>query len=153
MKSTRAIFALSALLALPAFAEDPAPSATQPPAKTTNHAAEEAASKPAAGAANMVVTKDPVTGELRPATPAEREKLLGRRPLVSAEHRVVTLPDGSQMVEMTDADMNYAVARKNPDGTITSACVHGDEAAALKAAPASKAPRPPAIVSEPKSDR
>ncbi len=146
---------------LPALADELAPSPTPaatpaaPVAKTgaKKAAVEKAASQPAAGAANMVVTKDAETGELRPATPAEREKLLGRRPLVSAEHQVVTLPDGSQMVEMTDADMSYAVARKNPDGTITSACVRGDEAAALKAAPASKAPRPPATASEPKSDR
>jgi len=48
----------------------------------------------------MIVTKDPETGELRPATPAEREKLLGRQPLVAPEHKVVTLPDGSKMVEL-----------------------------------------------------
>lgn len=91
------------------------------------------AAPPASGAANMVVTRDPETGEIRNATAAEREKLLGRRPLASPEHKVVTLPDGSVMVELGEADMSYAVARRNPDGTITKTCVHGNAAAAKAA--------------------
>jgi hypothetical protein len=99
----------------------------------------------------MIVAKDPETGELRPATPAEREKLLGRQPLVAPEHKVVTLPDGSVMVELGEADMSYAVATKNPDGTLSHACVHGD-AAAAKAVTAVASPSP-APASAPKTDR
>ena len=147
MKGTRAMLALSALLALPAFAEDPVPSPTTPPAKTDKNAVEKPASKPAAragasGASNMIVTRDPETGELRPATPAERQKLLGRRPLVAVEHRVVTLPDGTSMVELGDADMSYAVAARGAGGTVVQGCVHGDAAAkaAVSATPTPSAP-------------
>jgi hypothetical protein len=150
MKSTRAILVVSALVSLPAFADgstpSPAPAATPaaPVAKSgaKKGAAEKAVSKPAAGTANMVVTKDPETGELRPATPAERERLLGRRPLVRAEHEVVTLPDGTSMIELGDADMSYAVASRRAGGTVVQGCVHGDAAAkaAVSATPAPAAP-------------
>lgn len=138
MNSTRVILVFSALLAFPALAVEapPAPAAT-PAAPAPNaeakKAAKKAAPKPAAGSANMVVTKDPETGELRPATAAEREQLLGRRPLVAPERKVVTLPDGSVMVELGEVDMSYAVATRGADGTISQTCVHG--AAARRAAP------------------
>ncbi len=77
----------------------------------------------------MIVTKDAETGELRPATAEERAKLLGRRPLVSVEHKVVTLPDGTSMVELGDADMSYAVASRKAGGSVVRGCVHGDAAA------------------------
>ena len=92
----------------------------------------------------MIVTKDPETGALRPATAAEIEKLLGPKPLVAREHLVVTLPDGSKMIELGEADMSYAVATKNADGTVSRGCVHGAEAAANAVAspPSSAAPAP-----------
>jgi topoisomerase IA-like protein len=96
----------------------------------------------------MVVTKDPETGELRPATAAEREKLLGRKALAAPEHTVVTLPDGSVMVELGEADMSYAVATRGADGKIVQSCVHGKEAAKAatteKVAPAAATPAPAA---------
>ncbi len=105
--------------------------------KTATKSAPDAAaatSKPGtAGAANMVVTRDAETGELRNATAAEREKLVGRRPLAAPEHKVVTLPDGSVMVELGEVDMSYAVATRNPDGTFTKTCVHGGANTAAKA--------------------
>lgn len=163
MKSTRAILVVSALVSLPSFADERAPSPTPGAAAAASAAKTEAkeqvvgkaASAPAAGAANMVVTKDPQTGELRPATPAEREKLLGRRPLVSAGHEVVTLPDGSVMVELGEADMSYAVASRRADGSVAQQCVHGDAAAkAALAAPAAPAPATPAsAAATAKSDR
>lgn len=154
---TRAILVLSVLVSLPAFADEPAPSPTPaespaaPAAKTqAKKATKKAVPQPAAGSANMIVTKDPETGELRPATPAEREKLLGRQPLAAPEHRVVTLPDGSQMVELTEADRSYAVATKNPDGTISRTCVHG----AAEAAKAVASPAPATVAAPaPKTDR
>jgi hypothetical protein len=86
----------------------------------------------------MVVTRDPETGELRNATAAEREKLLGRRPLATPEHKVVTLPDGTEMVELGEDTMNYAIATKGPDGSIKQSCVHG----ANSATKARMAPKP-----------
>ena len=99
----------------------------------------------AAGAA-LRVARDPVTGALRPLTPEEARQLLGRRPLAVAEPQVVTLPDGTKMMRLGPDQASLSVARRNPDGTFTSACVHGtDEARAfLEAAPApAPAPRDP----------
>lgn len=156
MKSARAIVVLSALISLPAFADEPAPSPSPaaipaaPAAKTeAKKAAKKAAPKSAAASANMVVTKDPETGELRPATAEEREKLLGRRPLAKAQHEVITLPDGTVMVELGDDDMTYAVATRNADGSIAQGCVHGKEAARKAATPSAQPVAPPA----PKTDR
>jgi len=160
MNGTCAILVLSALISLPAFADEPAPSPTPaatpaaPAAKIeAKKAAKKAAPKPAAGSANMIVTKDAETGELRPATPAEREKLLGRQPLAAPEHKVVTLPDGSVMVELGEADRSYAVATKSPDGSLSHTCVHG-AAEAAKAVTAVASPAPAAAPAPaPKTDR
>jgi len=110
----------------PAFSDEPRPSATpprhprlRPRRPEAKKAVKKTAPKPAAGSANLIVTKDAETGELRPATAAEREKLLGRQPLVAPEHKVVMLPDGSVMVELGEADMSYAVATKSPDGSLS----------------------------------
>ena len=128
----------------------PAATPAAPAAKTeAKNAAKKAAPKPAAGSANMVVTKDPETGELRPATAEEREKLLGRRPLAKVEHEVITLPDGTVMVELGEDDMSYAVATRNADGSIARSCVHGKEAAKKAATPSA----PPAAPPAPKTDR
>jgi hypothetical protein len=148
MTSARAILVFSAVLALPALADD-APAPTPVPAAAQKKAAKTDAKKAAAtaspaGTANMVVTRDPETGESRPATAAERERLLGRRPLVAVEHTVVTLPDGTQMIELGDADMTYAVATKNPDGSVSRRCVHGSAAAAKATTPPAPAPAPKA---------
>jgi len=115
--------------------------------KTSSPTAAQAAAPapPLAGAANMVVTKDPETGELRNATAAELATLVSRRPLAAPEHKVVKLPDGSVMVELGEVDMSYAVATRNPDGTVSETCVHGDARAAKAAsspAPASAPAKP-----------
>jgi hypothetical protein len=136
MSQLRPILVFSFLFALPALADDtPAPAATPAaPAK------KESAAKADPGA-NMLVTKDPVTGKLRPATPAEREKLLGRTPLVSPEPEIVTLPDGTVMMKARPEERLYEVAKRNADGTLSYACVHAADAAAPAATPA-PAPSP-----------
>lgn len=112
-------------------------------AKTAPAPSPKAAKPEAAGTANMVVTRDPETGEIRNATPAERERLLGRRPQVApAPPRVVVLPDGTEMVELGEDSMSYAVARRNPDGTMTQSCAEGPEAAAAARKPKAEAPAP-----------
>ncbi|HEX7601036.1 MAG TPA: hypothetical protein VF316_05495 [Polyangiaceae bacterium] len=100
-------------------------------ASTATAASSAAAAPPAPGAANMVVTRDPETGEIRNATAAERAKLFaGRAPQAApVTPRVVVLPDGTKMVELGEESMNYAVATKAPDGSIKQSCVHGAQAA------------------------
>ncbi len=135
MSRLRRILVFSFLFALPAFADDaPAPAAT--PAAPAKREDASKADAGAAAASSMLVTKDAVTGKLRPATPAEREKLLGRRPLVSAEPEIVTLPNGALMLKERPEDANYAVAKRNADGTLSYACVHGADAAAAAVASA-----------------
>jgi hypothetical protein len=121
------ILVLAAFLALPAFADEPPATPTPVPKAGAKKAQTKdgVASTRAVGTANLIVTRDPDTGAIRPATAAEREKLLGRRPLVRTERPVVTLPDGSLELELGEADMAYAVASRNPDGTITTKCVPG----------------------------
>jgi hypothetical protein len=115
---------------------------TVPPSGT--QAVAEAA--PAPGAANMVVTRDPETGELRNATAEERAKLFVNRAPQAAPvaPRVVILPDGTAMMELGEDSMSYAVATKARDGSIKQSCVHGVQAAteartAPKPAPAPRA--------------
>ena len=102
-----------------------------PKGKTKAKAKRAAAAPAAPGAANMVVTRDPETGELRNATAAERAKLFaGRAPQAApAAPRVVILPDGTEMVELGEDTMNYAIATKAPDGSIKQSCVHGPDSA------------------------
>lgn len=124
-----------------------APKARVAPAGGSGQASAPASPAPA-GAANMVVTKDPETGELRNATAEERAKLFaGREPQAApADSRVVILPDGTEMVRLGKDTMNYAVATKNPDGSIQQSCVHGKNSA-TEAATAHK-PAPAARVEE-----
>jgi hypothetical protein len=150
MRHVRPLLALIALFCLPVLADEAPPATTPAPKAAPKKAAKEDQKQPAAkaatsGAANMIVTKDPETGELRPATAAEREKLLGRRPLVSPERKVVALPGGGVTVELGEADMSYAVATRGANGTISQTCVHGAPAARKAvSAPAPPAPATPA---------
>ncbi len=126
MSHMRPVLVFAFLFALPALADEtPAPAAT--PSAPAKNAAK--ADPGAEAPSNMLVTKDAVTGKLRPATAAEREKLLGRRPLVSPAPEIVTLPDGTLMLKERPEDANYAVAKRNADGTLSTSCVHGADAA------------------------
>jgi hypothetical protein len=125
MSRMHVVLTFAVLAASPAFANDETP----PCAPTPSAPANEPPGRAAAGGANMVVAKDPETGKLRPATAAESEKLLGRRPLVSPAREIVTLPDGTVMVKRGPSDASYAVAKRNPDGTLSTACVQGADAA------------------------
>ncbi|HVO50391.1 MAG TPA: hypothetical protein VMV60_05310 [Thermoanaerobaculia bacterium] len=136
MSHLRPILVFSFLLALPALADDAPAAAPTPaaPAKT------ETAPNVDPGAASMLVTKDAVTGKLRPATPVEREKLLGRTPLASPEPQVVSLPSGALMLKERPEDANYAVVTRRADGTLSYSCVHGADAARAAVASAPTAP-------------
>ncbi len=131
------------LLSFPARADEPATSAA-PKESATRKAAAPATVKPsAAPGISLTVARDPVTGALRPLTPEEARQLLGRRPLVAAEPQVITLPDGTKMMRLGPDQASLSVIRKNPDGTLTSACVRGaDEARIFLEASPQPAPPP-----------
>jgi hypothetical protein len=135
MRANRCLSVLALLLFFfPARADDSTPGA--PPKDPTVKTPPAAAT---AGASSLTVARDPVTGALRPLTAEEAHELLGRRPLVALEPQVVTLPNGTKMMHLGPDQAVYSVVRKNPDGTLTSACVHG---AAEAEAFVGAAPRP-----------
>lgn len=104
------------------------------PAAKNVPATPEAAAKPVAGTASMVVARDPVTGQLRAPTAEEMRELNALRPQAApVAPQVVVLPDGTKMIRLGDESMRYVVARRNPDGTLTQVCVEGAEAAAAAA--------------------
>jgi hypothetical protein len=151
MRANRCLSVLALLLffSFPARADECTPSAPpkDPTVKTPPAAA--TAKEVAAGASSMTVARDPVTGALRPLTAEEAHQLLGRRPLAAAEPQVVTLPDGTRMMRLGPDQASLSVVRKNPDGTLTSACAHGTaEAEAFMEATLRPAPAPAPAVRE-----
>ena len=148
MRLTRCLpaLALFLLLSLPVRADETA--ACTPPKESVKKAPAKPTANPAAATgSSLTVARDPVTGALRPLTPEEARQLLGRRPQVTAAPQVVTLPDGTKVMTLGPDQASLSVVRRNPDGTLTSACVHGtDEARAfLEAAPR---PSPPPATRE-----
>ena len=120
MNPTRLVPALALILLFPARADESASAKTPAPADAKKTAAAPApAAKPApAGAPSMVVTRDPATGTIRPATAEEIRALNALRPQAApAAPEVVILPDGTKMVTLGEEFMSYAVVRRNPDGT------------------------------------
>ena len=105
-----------------------------------------ATAAPASGSANMVVTRDPVTGEIRNATAAERAALFaGRAPQAApAAPQIVVLPDGTEMMRLGEDAMSYAIATVSSDGTVTQTCVHGKDAATAAFTAPQPAPKPAA---------
>jgi hypothetical protein len=145
MLATRLLPAVALLLFFPARADETAASA--PPKEPAAKEAPGAATVTPAAGASLTVARDPVTGALRPLTSDEARHLLGRRPLAVAEPQVVTLPDGTRMMRLGPDQASLSLARKNPDGTLTSACVHGT-AEARAFLEAERGPAPAASVRE-----
>jgi len=145
MRTPRLLPAVALMLLFPARADESA--SAKPPAsadvKKTAAAPERAAKPASASAPSMVVTRDPVTGKIRPASAEEIRALNALRPQAApAVPQVVVLPDGTKMVTLGEESMNYAVVRRNPDGTLTETCVQGAEAAAAASKPASGSSAP-----------
>ena len=140
MRANRFVPVLALLLLFfPARADESVPTAPPKDPTVKTPPAPATAKKVATGASSLTVARDPVTGALRPLTAEEARQLqlLGRRPFVAAEPQVVTLPDGTKMMHLGPDQAAYSVARRNPDGTLTSACVHGtaEAEAFIEAAP------------------
>lgn len=82
----------------------------------------------------MVVVRDPVTGELRAPTPAERKALTAAskaslRTAAPVAPQAIRNPDGSRKVRLGERGQVYEVVRRAPDGTLTKQCVHSEDAA------------------------
>jgi hypothetical protein len=125
MRLTRCLPGLALLLFLPARADETAASAPRKEPAVKKPSAVTTARPEAASGASLTVARDPVTGALRPLTSEEARQLRGARPLAVAEPLVVTLPDGTRMMRLGPDQASLSVARKNPDGSLTSVCVHG----------------------------
>ncbi len=80
------------------------------------------------------VVRDAVTGEMRALTAAEAAQLEAvdqalrnrvPRGLLTGKPnpQPVRMPDGSDFLESTDADLNYSVVVRTPDGRLVRQCV------------------------------
>ena len=94
----------------------------------------------AATATAQRVFRDAVTGEFRAPTAAEVQQLeeLNRslkarmpRGLLTGtpNPKPVRMPDGSDFLESTDADLNYSVVMRNREGRLVRHCVPNGEIA------------------------
>jgi hypothetical protein len=94
----------------------------------------------AASAHAQRVVRDAVTGQFRPLTAAEAKQLddleaamrnrVPRGLLTGrANPKPVRMPDGSDFLESTDADLNYSVVVRTPDGRLVRQCVSNPEMA------------------------
>jgi len=144
--------------ALKREAKDPAAKRTAVTAKAASKSAEPTGSAaPAAGTLalpRMVVTRDSETGRIRTAT-AEEIRALSATPkatsLRSTESQpVVTLPDGSKVVDLTDRYFSMAVAKKGTGGKILQRCVESDREKSefLSAGPPAAPAQPAAAADE-----
>lgn len=93
-----------------------------------------------AAAPALKVVKDPVTGQLRAPTAEEAAALDAKSSGTSTDVRrglitgtvnpqKVYHADGTVELELDENSMSYTVVRRNPDGSLSMACVTGREAA------------------------
>lgn len=86
------------------------------------------------------VFRDAVTGEFRAPTAAEVQQLEALNKAMKARvprglltgtpnPQPVRMPDGSDFLENTDADLNYSVVMRNRDGQLVRHCVPNAEIA------------------------
>lgn len=82
----------------------------------------------------QVVGRDSQTGQYRPLTPEEAQRLAdGIAPLVNQSDeglKQVQRPDGSVSMNLEGRFQNVSVAQKNEDGSISQSCVNSPETAA-----------------------
>lgn len=86
------------------------------------------------------VVRDAITGQMRPLTAAEAKMLedldsamrsrVPRGLLTGTPNpQPVRMPDGSDFLENTDADLNYSVVVRTADGRLVRQCVSNPELA------------------------
>jgi hypothetical protein len=140
-------------------AKDPAEPGAKVTAKGDPKSPEPAKAAPPAARTlalpRMIVTRDRETGRIRAAT-AEEIRTLSAAPKATSIRSteslpVVTLPDGSKVVDLTDRYFSMAVAKKGPDGKVRERCVESDrEKSEFLSGAALAAPAPPAAVADEK---
>jgi hypothetical protein len=88
------------------------------------------------GQQGMVVVRDPQSGHMRPATPAEARALLdtanksrAARPQEAPRPPNVR-PDGVRAATLGEKGMVYSVITRGPDGKLAEQCIEGEAAAA-----------------------
>jgi len=106
----------------------------------------------APGGDALTVTRDAASGQLRPPTAAELGELTRQQSQTSRSARTATAavpntplmrraPNGAVNVRLTPEFLSYSVVVRQPDGSLSSRCVHApDAAAALAQARAAFAP-------------
>jgi hypothetical protein len=75
------------------------------------------------------------TGKIRPPEAGEAAKLFAVAAREARTYQVVVLPDGTKIVELDDAFMNYFVIERAPDGSVHSRCVTEGSGAAARPVP------------------
>ncbi len=136
MRTSRSVLAVAALLGSALSAEAKPPSY---PYGFASRMTESRDRKPAIEA-GLIVTREPDSGTLRPATAEESARFFREVREAMARNRsteglrVVTLKDGSKMVDLEDRFMSFTVAKKAADGTVTQGCIEdaADAAAFVK---------------------
>ena len=86
----------------------------------------------AEGPQSMVVVRDAVTGELRPATPAESRALRARDPSLAPDRGVGPLTvreDGSRKVHLGERRQAYSVVTRDAAGKLAMQCMNTESAA------------------------
>ena len=86
----------------------------------------------AAGPQSMVVVRDAVTGELRPATPAESRALKARTPSLAPDRGVGPLTvreDGSRKVHLGERRQAFSVLTRDAAGKMAMQCMNSEDAA------------------------
>jgi hypothetical protein len=84
------------------------------------------------GPQSMVVVRDAVTGELRPATPAESRALKARNPSLAPERGIGPLTvreDGSRKVHLGERRQAYSVVTRDAAGKLAMQCMNSEAAA------------------------
>ncbi|MBM3756897.1 MAG: hypothetical protein FJW38_23300 [Acidobacteria bacterium] len=86
--------------------------------------------QPAPPVSGARVFKDPVTGEIRQPTAAERRQMDAQSSLVTGSGRstrIIRNRDGSVTAVLGSEHFVYSVVRKNADGTLDQQCVTGEK--------------------------
>ena len=86
---------------------------------------------------DMIAVKDPATGKLRAPTAEESAALQTPKKAAPAARRIIHGQGGAFGMELDDSTTVFAVATKNPDGTVAVGEVTGTHKAAP---PARKGP-------------
>lgn len=110
MRISELSLVLSALLALPVLAAQPAPP----------------------GQDGMVVVRDPQTGQMRAPTAAELQALRQAAPAAprtQAAPKMAVGPDGRRQVQLGERGLVYSVATRDGEGKLARHCVEGEAAA------------------------